>query len=115
EPAGGRAVRHDRGAARRPACRGRRRAPARGHTRPPFLRGPRLAGRHGVRPAPVTVAEPARQAPRGGGTGRLRRALRALSTVLIVAGTLLLADAGLTLVWQEPLSAIYAKVQQSRL
>jgi sortase A len=35
--------------------------------------------------------------------------------VLIVAGALLLADAGLTLLWQEPLSAIYAKVQQSRL
>jgi sortase A len=47
--------------------------------------------------------------------GRLRRALRALSTVLIVAGVILLADAGLTLVWQEPLSALYAKLQQGRL
>jgi sortase A len=43
------------------------------------------------------------------------RALRALSTVLIVAGALLLADAGLTLVWQEPLSAIYARIHQDRL
>jgi len=45
----------------------------------------------------------------------LRRALRALSTVLIVAGVILLADAGLTLVWQEPVSAVYAHLQQSRL
>ena len=48
-------------------------------------------------------------------TGRMRRPLRALSTVLIVAGALMLADAGLTLVWQEPVSAIYAKVLQGRL
>ena len=45
----------------------------------------------------------------------LRRALRALSTVLIVAGVILLADAGLTLLWQEPVSAVYAHLQQSRL
>jgi sortase A len=47
--------------------------------------------------------------------GLLRRALRALSTVMIVAGLILLADAGLTLVWQEPVSAFYAQVQQGRL
>jgi sortase A len=45
----------------------------------------------------------------------MARALRALSTVLIVAGALLLVDAGLTLVWQEPLSAIYARIHQDRL
>jgi sortase A len=45
----------------------------------------------------------------------MARALRALSTVLIVAGALLLLDAGLTLVWQEPLSAIYARIHQDRL
>ena len=45
----------------------------------------------------------------------LRRAVRALSTVLIVAGVVLLADAGLTLVWQEPVSAVYAHLQQDRL
>ena len=45
----------------------------------------------------------------------MRRALRALSTVLIVAGTLLLVDAGLTLAWQEPVSAIYARITQNRL
>ena len=45
----------------------------------------------------------------------MRRALRALSTVLIVAGTLLLVDAGLTLAWQEPVSAVYARITQNRL
>ncbi|MDX6689444.1 MAG: sortase [Solirubrobacteraceae bacterium] len=45
----------------------------------------------------------------------MRRALRALSTVLIISGSLMLVDAGLTLAWQEPISAIYAKIQQERL
>jgi sortase A len=45
----------------------------------------------------------------------MRAVLRALSTVLIVAGVLLMADAGLTLAWQEPVSALYAKVTQDRL
>jgi sortase A len=46
---------------------------------------------------------------------RTRRTLRALSTVMIVAGVILLADAGLTLLWQEPVSAVYAHFQQDRL
>jgi sortase A len=46
---------------------------------------------------------------------RARRALRALSTVMIVAGVVLLADAGVTLLWQEPVSAVYAHIQQGRL
>ena len=46
---------------------------------------------------------------------RTRRVLRALSTTLIVAGLLLLADAAVTLLWQEPVSAIYTRIQQSRL
>jgi sortase A len=45
----------------------------------------------------------------------MRRALRALSTVLIVAGVLMLADAVLTLVWQEPISAVYARIVQGQL
>lgn len=48
-------------------------------------------------------------------TGAMRRPLRALSTVLIVAGVLTLVDAALTLVWQEPVSAVYARVVQDRL
>src|SRR2546429_8810837 len=45
----------------------------------------------------------------------MRRALRALSTILIVAGVLLIADAGITLAWQEPVSAIYARLTQNQL
>jgi sortase A len=45
----------------------------------------------------------------------MRRALRSLSTVLIVVGALLLADAVATLVWQEPLSALYAHHRQGAL
>jgi sortase A len=45
----------------------------------------------------------------------VRRALRALSSVMIVSGLLLLADAGLTLAWQEPISALYAKYRQGEL
>lgn len=45
----------------------------------------------------------------------MRRALRAISTVLIVAGALMLADAVLTLVWQEPVSAVYARIVQGQL
>jgi sortase A len=46
---------------------------------------------------------------------RRRRALRALSTLVIVAGALVLADGIATLVWHEPVTAVYARVQQERL
>jgi sortase A len=45
----------------------------------------------------------------------MRRALRALSTVLIVAGVLLLADGAATLLWEEPLSSLYAAGRQGEL
>jgi len=45
----------------------------------------------------------------------VRQVLRGLSTILIVAGSLLLADAVVTLVWQEPVSAFLAQQQQDRL
>jgi sortase A len=45
----------------------------------------------------------------------MRRALRAISTVLIVAGALMLADAGVTLAWQEPVSALLARIEQNKL
>jgi sortase A len=59
----------------------------------------------------VTATAPRRRA----GRARVRSALRRLSTVLIVAGVLVLADAILTVVWQEPLSALYAHHKQGRL
>jgi sortase A len=45
----------------------------------------------------------------------MRRALRPLSSVLLVVGLLLLADAAVTLLWQEPLSALYTHLQQRKL
>lgn len=45
----------------------------------------------------------------------MRRVLRSLSTILIVAGLGLIADAVLTVAWQEPGSAVYAHVEQGRL
>lgn len=45
----------------------------------------------------------------------MRRALRALSTVLIVAGVLLVLDAGATVLWQEPVTALTTQIEQDRL
>jgi sortase A len=45
----------------------------------------------------------------------MRRALRGLSSVLIATGVLLVLDAVLTVVWQEPVTAIYGKVHQDEL
>ena len=42
----------------------------------------------------------------------MQRALRILSTSLITAGLIVLLDAGLTLVWKEPLSTVYGAIQQ---
>jgi sortase A len=57
----------------------------------------------------MTATAPRASAPRG------RRGVRVLANVLIVAGALLLADAGLTLLWQEPVSALYTHVRQGKL
>jgi sortase A len=45
---------------------------------------------------------------------RVTRVLRILSITLITAGLVLLADVALTLVWKEPLSSIYASIQQGK-
>jgi sortase A len=45
----------------------------------------------------------------------VRRLLRPLSAVLLVIGALLLADAVTTLLWQEPVSALYSRLQQGKL
>lgn len=44
----------------------------------------------------------------------LRRLLHIGSIMLITAGIVVLADAGLTLVWQEPLSAAYGAIKQGQ-
>jgi sortase A len=44
----------------------------------------------------------------------VHRFLRILSTMLITAGLVVLADVGLTLAWKEPLSTIYGSIQQGK-
>jgi sortase A len=45
----------------------------------------------------------------------VRGFVRWISTVLILAGLMLIADAALTVAWQEPVSAFYANRTQNRL
>jgi sortase A len=45
----------------------------------------------------------------------MSRHLRTLSTLLIVAGLLLVLEAAVTVLWQEPVSAIYSRIEQKRL
>jgi len=49
------------------------------------------------------------------GAKRRHRLLRDLSLVLIISGLLLLADAGVTLLWQEPLTAVIALVKRDEI
>jgi sortase A len=48
-------------------------------------------------------------------SGPLRHVLRFIGSVLMVSGILLIADAGITLAWQEPVSAFFAERQQNQL
>ena len=45
----------------------------------------------------------------------MRAALRFAASVMMVSGTLLISDAGVTLLWQEPVSWFVADRQQARL
>jgi sortase A len=44
----------------------------------------------------------------------VHRFLRILSTGLITAGVIVLIDVGVTLAWEEPVSSLYAAIQQGR-
>jgi sortase A len=44
-----------------------------------------------------------------------RRIVRAVSTVLILVGAIVLADAATTLLWQEPFTALQTRIRQHRL
>lgn len=77
-------------------------------------------------PATLRAAADAGDPPTGTSTARqehpprpprraLRSVVRFIASVAIVSGTLLIADAGVTLVWQEPISAIVATREQGRL
>ena len=50
-----------------------------------------------------------------GRRSRSSRAWRALAALMIVVGTLALADGVVTLLWQEPISALIAKLRQDHL
>jgi len=64
----------------------------------------------------LSPAAPGGGAPAAGGRrARGGRALRALALLLILAGALALLDAIVTLVWQEPFSALYATIRQHDL
>lgn len=54
-------------------------------------------------------------APATRSRGRATRLLHGLSTVLILTGALLIADAATTVLWQEPVSALYSKLRQNSL
>jgi sortase A len=45
----------------------------------------------------------------------MRAVLRFVASVMMVSGTLLIADAGITLIWQEPVSAFVANREQAQL
>jgi len=59
-------------------------------------------------------AEPAQGDPERRPSARAR-ALRALAVALIVVGALALIDAAVTILWQEPFSALYAALAQDHL
>ncbi|HEX3510744.1 MAG TPA: class E sortase [Solirubrobacteraceae bacterium] len=66
----------------------------------------------------AAIPEPAAAAAFGhGAPGRSRpaKAMRAVAVVLILAGALALADAVVTLLWQEPISWLYATLRQDHL
>jgi sortase A len=64
----------------------------------------------------LTYTSRTRHSRFAGGRGpRSARALRALAFALIGLGALALLDGAITLVWQEPLSAIYATFRQEHL
>ncbi len=54
-------------------------------------------------------------APRRIGRLPLRRLVRDISSVLMISGLLLVLDAGATLVWQEPVTAVIALIKRSQI
>lgn len=62
----------------------------------------------------LTSSRLARKPP-GNRRRPVRGVLRFVASVMVVSGVLLLADAGVTLAWQEPLSALMAEREQDTL
>jgi sortase A len=63
---------------------------------------------------PRVLSAPA-VAPRRIGGLPLRRLIRDVSSVLIISGLLLVVDAAVTLVWQEPVTAVIGLIQRSNV
>jgi sortase A len=64
----------------------------------------------------VTPAAPPPAPPRPGSRRRIiGRLVRDFASVLILSGMLLLIDAGVTLVWQEPVTAVIALIERSQI
>jgi sortase A len=61
------------------------------------------------------VLSPPAVAQRRVGGLPLRRLVRDISSVLMISGLLLVLDAGLTLVWQEPVTAVIGLVKRSEI
>jgi sortase A len=62
----------------------------------------------------ATVERPETESRRATGHG-MRRAVRDVAWVLILSGVLLVLDAGVTLVWQEPVTAVVALIKRSEI
>ena len=45
----------------------------------------------------------------------MRRLIRDISSVLIISGLLLVIDAGVTLLWQEPVTAVIALIKRGEI
>jgi sortase A len=63
----------------------------------------------------TTAAAGAELTPATNGRSGSARALHVLAVVMILAGALALLDAVVTLVWQEPITALYALIRQDSL
>jgi len=63
------------------------------------------------------LSAPAAAGGRGGTRGGLplRRLVRDISSVLMISGLLLVLDAGVTLLWQEPVTAVIGLVQRAQI
>jgi sortase A len=64
---------------------------------------------------PLTTGSPHGRLSSGKPTRASRRGWRVLALLFVLVGALALIDAAITLVWQEPFSALYARLRQDHL